>query len=129
MQAILDLYSTEEYVYHILSASPGSQGDLEKTDWLDFYFPVPYQNRHFVRYPGENKAGFIEQYCKQNNINIQDCSLLDDTQRHLKEAEEIGVNAVHPAHLICEYEKKQELTNHQDKYIMLIKTIRGNIVK
>lgn len=105
LKAIEVLFPRSKYEYHILSASPTEMGVEEKEVWLDKNFFIEKEKRHFVRYPDESKAVYIQNFCLKHNINPVDCVLLDDTQRHLEEAEGVGVYVMHPINLICRYEK------------------------
>lgn len=104
INGITNLFDKDYYVYHILSASPTEMGIAEKEIWLDKYFNI--DNRHFVAYPDESKADFIVNWCSLNNVNITDCYLIDDAQRHLKEFELIGGNPIHPIHILVLNETK-----------------------
>lgn len=104
-KAILQILNPKEYEYHILSQAPNGQSILEKDDWLDNYFPVPYKNRHYIEFPHNNdKSGFIYNYCKDKNIPIENCTILEDTHKHLFDCEAIGMRALHISALISMYE-------------------------
>ncbi len=111
---ILELFGGGEYSFNILSASPNETSTQEKNDWLDKHLPIHRSKRHFVKFPGECKGEYLRQYCQENSIDPKDCLLIDDTLAHLVAAEKIGVKAMHPIHVICEYEsileKKKERT-------------------
>jgi hypothetical protein len=98
IKSIINLFPKEKYCYHILSASPTEMGIEEKNQWLDKYFNI--EDRYFVKYPDESKAKFISEWCYLGNVNIEDCYLIDDTQRHLKEFELVGGNPIHPIHIL-----------------------------
>lgn len=105
INAIFSIYPTKKYEYYILSACPTRVGIREKNEWLDKYFPVKYENRYFVKYPGEDKAKSIKDICNKRNLELQSCLLIDDTHKHLCDVELIGVNAQHPANLLIRYEE------------------------
>lgn len=105
INAIEKLFPHNKYEYHILTASPNHHSDIEKIKWLDRYYHIDDSKIHIVRFPGEDKAKFISDFCNENNIKLSDCSFIDDTHKHLLDCEKIGIDAIHPCHLLCLYER------------------------
>ena len=87
----------------ILSASPNSICNLEKTDWAKINTPfVKEENIYFVG-NRNYKHVFLEQLLKKLKINANDCMVIDDDHQILEKYKTIGVNTVHPSKLLSNY--------------------------
>ena len=74
------LFPETEYVYHVLSNSPNKESTEGKNLFLDKYFPVAYENRHFIEWNPDKKqckSNFIVDYIFENDIKKDSyCSYL-----------------------------------------------------
>ena len=66
----------------------------DKEKWLDIYYPS-ITKRVFPIYENESKADTIIEYCKNNNISLDEVIFVDDVITILREAEKKGINAWH----------------------------------
>lgn len=108
IEALWYVFDKEEFVWHILSASPNDKGIIEKNVWLDKHFHFCGNNRHFIIWKQEDKGEFIAKYCADNDIDPSDCYLVDDDINNLISAELIGANAYHTSRVLSEYERMVE---------------------
>jgi len=104
IEAIEQMFAREDYTYHILSAVPTVRAIREKEEWLNQYYPLG--NRHYVEFQRQTKGSFIYQYCRQNNINTEDCTLVDDELHNLIDVEKYGVKAIHISYVLSEKNAK-----------------------
>ena len=108
IEAIKEVFDPCRYTYHILSASPDIKGIMEKNRWLDKYYNVPDEFRHFIIWKKEDKGEFIKKYCIDKGIDFYYCYLVDDDINNLISAELVGVNAYHTSRVLSEYERMGE---------------------
>lgn len=73
---------------YIISASPNSQADNDKMEWIAKYLPNIKQENVTICRIGENKARVIE--TKYNMKIDNSCFLLDDYTKNLIEWETVG---------------------------------------
>lgn len=70
-------------IIYVISASPNTQADQDKQEWLNKYLPnIPQENITMCRL-GENKAKIIT--TKYSITISQECYLLDDYTKNLQE--------------------------------------------
>ena len=72
----------------IISASPNEQADKDKMIWINKYLPNISKANITICRIGENKAQIIQD--KYNIIINEECYLLDDYTKNLKEWETFG---------------------------------------
>ena len=98
MDKILEVYGKEHLA--ILSAVPHGEAIIEKDMWLDKYFPVKKEDRHYVMWKQETKQDFIQNYCEENNIDIKNVVLIDDEHEILRNVEGIGCQVYHISRIL-----------------------------
>ncbi len=87
----------------ILSASPNSICNDEKSEWLDKNMPfIKKENRFFVGNK-QYKVVMLENLIKKFNLNPKDVTLLDDEHKILEDAKRLGVNVMHPSMFLAKY--------------------------
>lgn len=104
------LFPPEKYVYHVLSNSPNKESTLGKNLFLDEYFPIPNEYRHFIEWRPENpgcKSNFIVDYIFENDIKIENVAFIDDDYNNLVDVETLNVDCYHPSKVLTLGRKKQ----------------------
>lgn len=88
IEFVNELATKENINVYVISATPNSQADFDKTTWINKYLnKIPQQNICFSRL-GENKAKVIKD---KLNITIDNnCLLLDDYTKNLIEWENLN---------------------------------------
>ena len=97
------LFSEREYVYHVLSNSPNKESTEGKNLFLDKYFPIPYENRHFIEWRPDvkqAKSSFILNYIQEHNIDIENVAFIDDDYNNLIDVESIDADCYHPSKVL-----------------------------
>lgn len=94
------------YTIIIFSASPNSDSDNEKIQWLNNN-GLNWQHI-FLKYPNSDKGQALMIFMQRNNINPDDITIIDDDHRVLRSCEKLGVHCLHPSHLVAEYESRPE---------------------
>lgn len=100
IEAIEQMFAREDYTYHILTAVPSISAIREKEAWLNRYFPIG--KRHYVEFQRQTKGSYIYQWCIQNNVNTDDCTLIDDELHNLIDVEKYDVKAIHISYVLSE---------------------------
>ena len=95
-----------DYVVIIFSASPDTESDNEKIQWLNNQ-GLSWQHI-FLKYPDNDKGQALMIFMQRNNINPDDITIIDDDHRVLRSCEKLGVHCIHPSHLVVEYESRPE---------------------
>lgn len=81
----------------ILSVSPNSETNKQKTAWLKKHLPnVKEENIYFIG-NSENKVSTLVQIMNKRKISQQDLTYVDDVHPMLWEAANLGINAIHPS--------------------------------
>jgi FMN phosphatase YigB (HAD superfamily) len=93
---------------YILSASPSDHGIDEKNKWLDKYFPLPKENRYFVRYQQQDKVEKLIELITDLDIPKEDVILIDDDHKILFKAESLGIQVFHPSYFIAVHDFNQK---------------------
>lgn len=107
IDAIKYLYEQENLT--IISVySGGWDGRQEKIEWMRKNLPncmiknapilIDYKDYR-------TKADFIKDYAFMNNIDLNDCIIIDDKKKILQECKNIGIKALYPQQIICMYEE------------------------
>lgn len=109
IDAIKNTFDANEWEYHILSNSPSKECTEGKNRWLDMYFPIKQENRHFLEYDVERryikpKSNAILDYCFENDIELKDVLFIDDDYKNLVDVETLNVESWHPTKVL--YKKK-----------------------
>ncbi len=111
IQGILNLYKDCNYI--ILSkADGGIQGMMEKRAWLHKYFPYAYST--LIINVNDVKSEYIASFIIQNNLDPEECLLIDDKKSILQDCARLGINVKYPQQIICDYEEmlaKQDYEN------------------
>lgn len=97
------LFPETEYVYHVLSNSPNKESTEGKNLFLDKYFPIPYENRHFIEWSPDKKqckSNFIVDYIFENDIKIENVAFIDDDYNNLVDVETLNVDCYHPSKVL-----------------------------
>lgn len=105
IDAIKNIFDANEWEYHILSNSPNKACTRGKNKWLDEYFPVKHDNRHFLERDNNGyvkpKCNAILDYCFENDIELKDVAFIDDEYLNLVDVECINVEVWHPTKVLC----------------------------
>ena len=106
IDAIKNTFDANEWEYHILSNSPSKEATAGKNKWLDMYFPVKRENRHFLEYDAERKyvkpkSNAIVDYCFENDVELKDVVFIDDEYKNLVDVETLCVESWHPTKVLC----------------------------
>lgn len=88
----------------ILSVSPNSIANQQKTDWLQEHFICPTNpmfpvKRYFVG-SGKHKVQTLLQLLVKNRVDIRDILFVDDLHEMLWEATDKGIEAMHPSRFL-----------------------------
>ena len=99
---IIEKYNNPNYIVMICSASPNAKATLEKNDWLNNNFGVPYENRIFIT-PEEDKVEVIRYYIEDiMHGNVQEHAIIiDDKGSVLAKAHSLGMECYHPTQLMA----------------------------
>lgn len=92
MQKVIEECGAKENIIMSHCINEKERNDKEK--WLDIYYPS-ITKRVFPIYENESKADTILEYCKSNNIPLDEVIFVDDVITILREAEKKGINAWH----------------------------------
>ena len=107
--AIMNLFDTNAWEYHILSNSPNKESTKGKNKWLDIYFPVKSEYRHFLEGDNqgkrESKSNAIINWCFENDVELKDVAFIDDDYSNLVDVETIRVDSYHPSKVLYKYKK------------------------
>lgn len=98
---ILRRYGTKDYIIMVCSASPNSKATMEKQEWLNRYFVVPYENRIFIS-PNEDKVEVIRHYVEDilHGQVQQHALIIDDKGSILAKAHSLGIECYHPTQIL-----------------------------
>lgn len=114
---ILEKYNNSDHIIMVCSASPNAKATLEKNDWLNNNFGVPYENRIFIT-PEEDKVEVIRYYIEDlMHGNVQQHAIvIDDKGSILAKAHSLGIECYHPTQLLAlkKIEPPQEEQNVED---------------
>ena len=99
---ILEKYNNSDHIIMVCSASPNAKATLEKNDWLNNNFGVPYENRIFIT-PEEDKVEVIRYYIEDlMHGNVQQHAIvIDDKGSILAKAHSLGIECYHPTQLLA----------------------------
>lgn len=99
---ILEKYNNPDHIIMVCSASPNAKATLEKNDWLNNNFGVPYENRIFIT-PEEDKVEVIRYYIEDiMHGNVQEHAIIiDDKGSVLAKAHSLGMECYHPTQLMA----------------------------
>lgn len=99
---IIEKYNNPNYIVMVCSASPNAKATLEKNDWLNNNFGVPYENRIFIT-PEEDKVEVIRYYIEDiMHGNVQEHAIIiDDKGSVLAKAHSLGMECYHPTQLMA----------------------------
>ena len=99
---ILEKYNNSDHIIMVCSASPNAKATLEKNDWLNNNFRVPYENRIFIT-PEEDKVEVIRYYIEDlMHGNVQQHAIvIDDKGSILAKAHSLGIECYHPTQLLA----------------------------
>ena len=99
---ILEKYNNSDHIIMVCSASPNAKATLEKNDWLNNNFGVPYENRIFIS-PEEDKVEVIRYYIEDlMHGNVQQHAIvIDDKGSILAKAHSLGIECYHPTQLLA----------------------------
>lgn len=88
---------------YILSASPNSICNKQKTDWLKKHLPeIKEENIYFVGNK-EHKAVMLSQLAIKLKLKSKDCLFIDDTHSILWDVTKMKFNAMHPSKFLAHY--------------------------
>ena len=118
---IIEIYNNPNYIVMICSASPNAKATLEKNDWLNNNFGVPYENRIFIT-PEEDKVEVIRYYIEDiMHGNVQEHAIIiDDKGSVLAKAHSLGMECYHPTQLMAlkaQRDAEQKAAQAQQKII------------
>ena len=118
---IIEKYNNPNYIVMICSASPNAKATLEKNDWLNNNFGVPYENRIFIT-PEEDKVEVIRYYIEDiMHGNVQEHAIIiDDKGSVLAKAHYLGMECYHPTQLMAlkaQRDAEQKAAQAQQKII------------
>ena len=102
VEEILKRYNNENYVIVVCSASPCAQATIEKNEWLNLNFNLPYENRMFISVD-EDKVEAIRFYIEDIlRGNVQSHTIIiDDKGSVLAKANSLGIECYHPTQLLA----------------------------
>jgi hypothetical protein len=102
MDEIIKKYNNPDYILMICSASPNAKATLEKQDWLNMHFSLPYENRIFIS-PDDDKVEVIRYYIEDlMHGNVQEHAIIiDDKGSILAKAHSLGIECYHPTQLLA----------------------------
>lgn len=99
---ILRRYNNENYILMVCSASPNTKATLEKHDWLNNNFAIPYENRIFIS-KEEDKVEVVRYYIEDMmHGRVQEHALIiDDKGSVLAKAHSLGIECYHPTQILA----------------------------
>lgn len=99
---IITKYNNSDYILMVCSASPNAKATMEKNDWLNNNFAVPYENRIFIT-PSEDKVEVIRYYIEDiMHGNVQEHAIMiDDKGSVLAKAHSLGMECYHPTQIMA----------------------------
>lgn len=105
---IIEKYNNQDYIVLVCSASPNAKATLEKNEWLNRFFGVPYENRIFIG-KDEDKVEVIKYYIEDMlHGSVQEHALIiDDKGSILAKAHSLGIECYHPTQLIAMMEEEK----------------------
>lgn len=115
---IIRKYGGKDYIIMICSAAPNAKAVLEKNEWLDNYFKVPYENRIFIT-TTEDKVETVRYFiedCRHGNVQLH-CILIDDKGTILAKAKSLGIECYHPSQIITLKEQEDKIKEQAEKEI------------
>lgn len=97
------LYSLyeENVELYVLSAISQENEILAKKKYLDRKYPGVFKEYYFV-YSSSEKVPLIENFCKQRNINKNQCMLIEDTFDILLEAHNHDIVSIHISNILSD---------------------------
>lgn len=98
--------SFKESTFYILSVSPNSICNNDKTEWLKKYAPFISEKNVFFVGRQDKKVSTLLQILKKLKIHTRDCMYIDDMHSMIKEATDAKINALHPSKLLARYYSK-----------------------
>ena len=109
---LIKKYNNPNYIVMVCSASPNSKATLEKNEWLNRFFSVPYENRIFIN-KDEDKVEVVRYYIEDvMHGNVQEhCIIIDDKGSTLAKAHSLGIECYHPTQFLAI--KEVESVNEQ----------------
>lgn len=124
IDAVNTLYPNTPIVI-ISKAQGGLKGIDEKIKWLD-NIPLKIKDKIFLL---ENdkyymKAVYIDQWCDKNNVNIEECLIIDDSKEVLRYCSAYCLQTKYPQQLICDYEERIKQLNEE-----VLDSVSSKIVK
>ena len=99
------LYKFKDSRMFILSASPNSFCNKQKTDWLKEHFPIVQEDDIIFVGKAEYKPIILGQLLQKYKIDKKDCTFIDDFHDLLIGGLNLGINAMHPSELLAKYYK------------------------
>lgn len=91
MQKVIKTCLAKKHI--IMGHCQNRQEMSDKEVWLAEHFPII--NEVFLLLQTTSKADTILNYCKENNIDLQDIVFVDDSLTILREAERKGITSYH----------------------------------
>ena len=105
---IKEMFGDENLI--ILSASPTDEATEEKKKWVAKYVKpiLNISEEIYIRYPSVDKVDYLTDLLVERDFLGEDCIFIDDYHPYLRRAENgLGIQCIHPSHLISLYENKQ----------------------
>lgn len=93
---LLDSYCS----LYVLSATENQIEADSKTVFLNNNYPHIFKEYYYVKNDNE-KIEFIENFCKENNIEINNCLIVDDTYSLLLQAHCKGICSTHISNILA----------------------------
>ena len=84
---------------YVLSAISNEIEILAKNKYLDEKYPNIFKEYYYV-YSSNDKVPFIENFCKEKNINPNQCMLIEDTFDILLEAHNHNIISIHISNVL-----------------------------
>lgn len=115
---------TTDYAIMVCSSVPNAKASIEKSEWLNVYFNVPYENRIYIS-PDEDKVEVIRYYVEDiRHMNVQgNTIIIDDKGSILAKAKSLGIECYHPTQIltktqtITEQSVEQKIPDDTDEII------------
>lgn len=109
---LIEKYNNPNYIVMVCSVSPNSKATLEKNEWLNRFFSVPYENRIFVG-KDEDKVDIIRYYIEDMmHGSVQEhCIIIDDKGSTLAKARSLGIECYHPTQVLAMKVNEQPVEN------------------
>ena len=113
---IIRKYNNKDHIVMVCSASPNAKATMEKNDWLNNNFGVPYENRLFIT-PEEDKVEVIRYYIEEvMHGSVQEHAIvIDDKGTTLAKARSLGIECYHPSQILAlkKYEEDKAIAEAQ----------------